>query len=177
MDGAVLAAWAAMWAPGDMSPKAAADQAWRLRWQEEHDRAKNQRPRRSEQAADDPLFTKDTLRKHKGLYKAESSVLIQARTGKIGLRDFLFKQHVPEVASPLCSCSRTERETIEHLVLRCENVSRQQRAWLQEHAQPLRTGRDFVAALQESQADREMDSRYWSPEGVQASGRGDKGRG
>ena len=41
-----------------------------------------------------------------------------------------------------------ERETAEHLVLRCDNVSEQQRTWLQERAQPLHTGSDFAASLQ-----------------------------
>ena len=75
-------------------------------------------------------------------------MLTQARTGKIRLKDFLFKQHVLEVASPLCTYWRMERETVEHLVLRCGNVDRQRRTWLQEQAQPLCTGRDLVVALQ-----------------------------
>jgi hypothetical protein len=125
----------------------AAEQAWRLRWQGEYDEAMRQRPRRHKEAADEPLFTEDAVRRHEGLYKAESSVLVQARTGKIGLRD-LFQRHVPEVVTPLCSCSRTECETAEHLVLWCDNVSEQQRTWLQERAQPLYTSSDFAAALQ-----------------------------
>ena len=58
-----MVTWAEMWAPGDTSPKAAADQAWRLRWQGEYERARGKWPMRCEQAADEPLFTKDTLRK------------------------------------------------------------------------------------------------------------------
>jgi hypothetical protein len=143
-----LAAWAAQWAPEDTSLEAAAEQAWRLRWQAEYDEAMRQRPRRHKEAADEPLFTEDTVRRHEGLYKAESSVLVQARTGKIELWDFLFQRRVPEVVTPLCSCSRTERETAKHLVLRCDNVSEQQRTWLQERAQPLCTSSDFAAALQ-----------------------------
>src|SRR6516162_5672400 len=147
-DGATLAAWAAQWAPGDTPPEAAAEQAWRRRWQKEHDEATRQRPRRHKEAADEPLFTEEAVRRHDGLCKVESSVLTQARTGKIGRRDFLFQRRVPEAATPLCSCSRAERETAEHLVLRCDNVSGQQRAWLQERAKPLRTSSDFTAALQ-----------------------------
>jgi hypothetical protein len=34
---------------------------------------------------------------HQGLHKAESSLLVQLRTEKIGLRDFLFNIGAPEV--------------------------------------------------------------------------------
>ena len=80
-----MAAWAAQWAPEDTSPEAAAEQAWRRRWQEEYNEAVRQRPRRHKEAADEPLFTEEAVRRHDGLRKVESSVLVQARTGKIGL--------------------------------------------------------------------------------------------
>src|SRR6516162_542342 len=147
-DAATLAAWAAQWAPEDTSLEMAAEQAWRRRWQKEYDEATRQRPRRHKEAADEPLFTEEAVRRHDGLCKVESSVLVQARTGKIGLRDFLFQRRVPDAITPLCSCPRAERETVEHLVLRCGNVSEQQRAWLQERAQPLHTSSDFATALQ-----------------------------
>src|SRR5438045_4477504 len=90
----------------------------------------------------------DVVCMHDGLCKAESSVLVHACMEKIGLRHYLFQQCVPEVVTPLCSCLHAERETAEHLVLRCNNVSKQQRTWLQERAQLLHTGSDFVASLQ-----------------------------
>jgi hypothetical protein len=43
-DEVTLATWAEMWAPGDTSPKAAADQAWRLHWQGEYERARGKWP-------------------------------------------------------------------------------------------------------------------------------------
>lgn len=46
------------------------------------------------------LFQEKTLKRHEGLTKAESSLLIQIRTGDIGLRDFLFKRRVSEVLTP-----------------------------------------------------------------------------
>ena len=113
-DTAALATWAAQWVPEDTNAEAAAEQAWRCRWQKEYDEAVRQRPRRHKEAADNPLFTEEAVRRHDGLRKAESSMLIQVRTGKIGLWDFLFQQRVPEAATPLCSCSCTERETAEH---------------------------------------------------------------
>ena len=115
-DGATLARWALRWAPEDTSPEAAAEQTWRRRWQNEYEKAVRRRPRRHKEAADTPLFTEEAVRRHDGLRKAESSVLVQARTGKIGLRDFLFQRRVPDTVTPLCSCSSGERETAEHLV-------------------------------------------------------------
>ncbi|EAQ86126.1 hypothetical protein CHGG_07379 [Chaetomium globosum CBS 148.51] len=60
----------------------------------------------------------EALRRHDGLSKAKSSLLIQIRTGGIGLRDFLFTRGVPEVLTPACECGEG-RETAEHLVVWC----------------------------------------------------------
>lgn len=62
------------------------------------------------------LFRNGTLRRHDGLSKAKSSLLIQIRTGAISLRDFLFTRGVPEVLTPACECGEG-RETAEHLVV------------------------------------------------------------
>jgi hypothetical protein len=53
---------------------------------------------------------------HQGLHKAESSLLVQLRTGKIGLRDFLHNIGVPEVTSAACG---HERETPKHVTIFC----------------------------------------------------------
>ena len=54
--------------------------------------------------------------RHEGLTKAESSLLTQARTGAIGLKDFLFRAKVPRISTPYCECGRG-RETVEHLAV------------------------------------------------------------
>ena len=59
---------------------------------------------------------KHVLKLHKGLHKAESSILIQARTGKIGLRDFLFKRRVPGFDSLCCDYGQG-RETVRHILV------------------------------------------------------------
>ncbi|KAL0783733.1 hypothetical protein CaCOL14_001639 [Colletotrichum acutatum] len=38
------------------------------------------------------------------LPKRQSSMLTQLRTEKIGLQDFLFNRHVPDIADPRCVC-------------------------------------------------------------------------
>ncbi len=66
------------------------------------------------------LFTNKALKRHQGLTKAQSSLLIQARTGDIGLRDYLFKVKVLEVQTPyygLCEEGGREREIVEHLTV------------------------------------------------------------
>ena len=55
---------------------------------------------------------------HQNLHKAESSLLVQLRTGKIGLKDFLHKIGVPDVTSAACACGH-ERETPEHVTIFC----------------------------------------------------------
>ena len=66
------------------------------------------------------LFINKALKRHQGLTKAQSSLLIQARTGDIGLQDYLFKVKVPEIQTSycgLCEEGGRERETVEHLVV------------------------------------------------------------
>ena len=55
------------------------------------------------------------LKLHNQLKKAESSVLVQARTGRIGLAHFLNKARVPGYETPACRCGLGD-ETAEHLL-------------------------------------------------------------
>ena len=74
-------------------------------------------------AADSPLrraFQGSHLRLYEGLRKAQSSMLAQARTGKIGLRHFLFQMRVPGVTTPICPCG-VGRHTVEHLFTECQD--------------------------------------------------------
>jgi hypothetical protein len=59
------------------------------------------------------------LKLHKHLKKAESSVLVQARTGRISLAHFLNKARVPGYETPACRCGLGD-ETAEHLLLHCQ---------------------------------------------------------
>lgn len=63
--------------------------------------------------------TKRILGLHKELQKAESSLLVQCRTGRIGLARFLYGQGVPGVQTAQCQCHRGE-ETPRHMALFCE---------------------------------------------------------
>jgi hypothetical protein len=55
---------------------------------------------------------------HKDLTKAQSSALIQMRTGKIGLNAFLYYRKVPGYETPICICGNG-LQTSEHLFTDC----------------------------------------------------------
>ena len=65
-----------------------------------------------------PTPTKKVLQLLERLSKRESALLVQLRTEKIRLNDFLFNQHVPDITSPGCSCGE-RRQTVAHVILRC----------------------------------------------------------
>ena len=46
---------------------------------------------------------------HKGLHKAESALLVQARTKKIGLAEFLYNQRVPGTDTAKCQCEQVTK--------------------------------------------------------------------
>ena len=95
------AAWATRWLQG-LTADEALERDWRERWQGGLDEAMARRPGRDMEPADQPEFTREALTRHTRLRKHESSVLTQMRTGKIGLRAFLYACRVLEVESPLC---------------------------------------------------------------------------
>ena len=88
--------------------------AWRARWEQQ--REGQPAIRLADRDPPDLLFTDKALRKHEGLTKAQSSLLAQARIGDIGLREYLFRRGVLEVATPHCECGEG-RETVEYLVI------------------------------------------------------------
>lgn len=67
-------------------------------------------------------ISKQRLRIHRGLAKAQSSLTTQLRTNKIGFADFLFKQNVPDIPSPSCECG-WRRQTAQHVVMDCPLLS------------------------------------------------------
>lgn len=72
----------------------------------------------------DPAPTAQVLSLHKSLQKAESALLVQARTGKIGLGKFLYNRKVPGLETAQCRCG-AGFETPRHIVLYCiEEASR-----------------------------------------------------
>ena len=89
---------------------------------------------------EDPLPTKQVLNLYKDLRKAESALLVQARTKHIGLAKFLYSQKVPGVVTARCQCTAGQ-ETARHMALFCtkeagrrqhlhDNAGRTQPYWI-----------------------------------------------
>ena len=95
---------------------------WTERWRAERGRS------RWVSIASKQEPSKSRLQLHQELHKAESSLLIQARTGRIGLAHFLSKARVPGYESPLCRCGEGFAETAEHVYLRCSGED-ERRTW------------------------------------------------
>lgn len=66
--------------------------------------------------------TKRVLKLHAGLRKRDSALLVQLRTEKIGLKDFLFSRKVPDVTSSRCECGAI-RQTVAHVLLYCRTYN------------------------------------------------------
>lgn len=115
---------------------------WKERWQREVDRSRARHRGRAEEPADEPP-AKERLKLHDGLQKAESSLLVQMRTGKIGLRAFLFERRVPDVMTPVCACG-DGRETARHVAAYCQLETTRR-----ELPFAMRTHRDFDTAVKD----------------------------
>jgi hypothetical protein len=68
---------------------------------------------------------KGILKLHTKLRKAESAIIVQARTGCIGLTKFLYSHNVPGFESAQCRCGAGE-ETPRHLALFCKEEKQRQ---------------------------------------------------
>ena len=116
---------------------------WIGRWESEVARVVARNPGRALEPADATArFDASIMNRHRSrdpaweLSKAKSTLLVQARTGKIGLRGFLFTRRVPEVVTPVCRCGMA-RETFEHLVLECNGAADKPQPWPDDGAELL----------------------------------------
>jgi hypothetical protein len=55
--------------------------------------------------------------------KHEALVLMQARTKYMGITEFFFRRHVPDVPSPLYNCGKASK-TPEHVLLYCPEIKK-----------------------------------------------------
>jgi hypothetical protein len=63
----------------------------------------------------------DNHKIYKNMPKHKALVLMQARIEYMGMVEFLFRRHVPDVPSPLYSCGRAS-ETPEHVLFYCSET-------------------------------------------------------
>ncbi|EAQ91763.1 hypothetical protein CHGG_03698 [Chaetomium globosum CBS 148.51] len=92
---------------------------WIGKWESEVARVVARNPGRALEPADATArFDASIMNRHRSRdpawerSKARSTLLVQARTGKIGLRGFLFTRRVPEVVTPVCRCDDVEKAAI-----------------------------------------------------------------
>ena len=77
-----------------------------------------------------PQPDKKGLMIHTKLKKSQSSLLVQTRTGKIGLRSFLYTRKIVE--DERCKCGHTS-QTVRHILMECPNFNRlRQEIWKEE---------------------------------------------
>jgi ribonuclease HI len=76
--------------------------------------------------------TKAVLRLHQGLSRPLSSLLTQMRTGRIGLRQYLYSRNVPDIEDDRCGCGQST-QTIAHVLLNCRRHTRlREEIWTEE---------------------------------------------
>ncbi|KAK8096431.1 zinc knuckle [Apiospora kogelbergensis] len=69
-----------------------------------------------------PKPEKSTLLRYRDQKRAVSATIFQMRTGKIGLRDYLWM--IQRTDSPLCDCGNGDRQTLRHVLLDCKKHRR-----------------------------------------------------
>ena len=71
------------------------------------------------------------LKLHTKLSKGLSSLLIQMRTGKIGLRKYLHSRKVPDVDNPMCQCGLAP-QSVTHILIHCRKFHQLRREMWEE---------------------------------------------
>lgn len=119
---------------GERTADQAISDLWTSRWEGENNASRRIGTGRT-QVADGPP-DKRKLRLHKNLSKGESAVLIQLRTGAIGLRAFLSSRNVPGIPGPLCECDDQSRETPKHIIEQCPRYQTAREAYADRSSTP-----------------------------------------
>ncbi|EKG09000.1 hypothetical protein MPH_14030 [Macrophomina phaseolina MS6] len=87
---------------------------WKQTWRD------NERGRQLFKLVPEP--SRKILALHRGTPRAMSSLMVQMRTGKIGLRHFLYQRRVPGVTSGECDCGRG-LQTVSHVLYVCSKFN------------------------------------------------------
>ncbi len=73
-----------------------------------------------------PSPSKHVLNLRRGINKAHSTLIVQMRTAKIGLRHFLHTSRVPSITDGKCKCKRA-KQTVRHVMTQCRKHSQLRR--------------------------------------------------
>jgi hypothetical protein len=132
--GIVRDQWALEWAGYPLDewqarPAKNVERDWKARWQahnqrlgRSHERPAIFEPYTGQLVGPDTPPDRRVLKLYENLFKAESSLLVQIRTKKIGLAKFLHSRSVPGFDTANCPCAGG-KETPRHIVLFCPNES------------------------------------------------------
>ena len=79
-----------------------------------------------------PKPSRKVLHLHDKLPKWISSLMVQMRTGKIGLKKFLYERNIPDIDDTECACGEGE-ETVRHVLTECSQFRELRRTmWADE---------------------------------------------
>ena len=79
-----------------------------------------------------PTLSKNVLHLYDKSPKWVSSLMVQMRTGKIGLKKFLYERNVPGIEDTECACGEGE-ETVRHVLTECSQFAEMRRTfWADE---------------------------------------------
>ena len=90
---------------------------WKARWDESIRKRPPASPTAAGSSSKLPKFP--SIHLYRGLRKAESSLLCQLRTEKVGLRAFLSRRMVPGFEDPNCQYCFFSEETVYHVICEC----------------------------------------------------------
>ena len=78
-----------------------------------------------------PTPSRKVLPLHDKLPKWVSSLMVLVRTGKIGLKKFLYERTVPSIEDTECACGEVE-ETVRHILTECTFEEMRRTLWADE---------------------------------------------
>ncbi len=101
----------------------------------------------------EPEPKSNIVKLHVELCKELSSLVIQMRTGKIGIRQFLYERKVPGIEDGRCEC-RQRNQTVKHVLLNCRRYNTERQGlWAEESRKAQQKGGrnlDIVRILTEA---------------------------
>jgi exonuclease III len=128
--------------------KTMVEKEWVERWRKYKERERNHT-----HPADEGSQKNNMILVHRGLSKAESTIITQIRTGRIGLRGYLHTRKVPGFETGACQCGQ-EYQDARHM-LQCSLVTEGREAMTRQ------TGTEDLTALTTKPRNAKLLARWW----------------